>query len=135
MALGRVLVTAAIRVVLVSSRYMEARSLVRAPPRRRAPRAVLLCLQRDAGPDYGWSAMVLGQANGATNRIVSFIWGIADGVLRDRFKRGKYPIVILPLCVIRRMDTVQEISADILAVENDAERLLDGLLKAGAQHG
>lgn len=25
------------------------------------------------------------------NKIVSFIWGIADDVLRDLFKRGKYP--------------------------------------------
>jgi type I restriction enzyme M protein len=24
------------------------------------------------------------------NKIVSFIWGIADDVLRDLFKRGKY---------------------------------------------
>ncbi len=30
------------------------------------------------------------------NKIVSFIWGIADDVLRDLFKRGKYPDVILP---------------------------------------
>ena len=36
------------------------------------------------------------------NKIVSFIWGIADDVLRDLFKRGKYPDVILPMCVIRR---------------------------------
>ena len=28
------------------------------------------------------------------NKIVSFIWGIADDVLRDLFKRGKYPDVI-----------------------------------------
>ena len=42
------------------------------------------------------------------NKIVSFIWGIADDVLRDLFKRGKYPDVILPLCVIRRMDAVLE---------------------------
>ena len=40
------------------------------------------------------------------NKIVSFIWGIADDVLRDLFKRGKYPDVILPMCVIRRMDAV-----------------------------
>ncbi len=40
------------------------------------------------------------------NRIVSFIWGIADDVLRDLFKRGKYPDVILPMCVLRRIDTV-----------------------------
>jgi type I restriction enzyme M protein len=42
------------------------------------------------------------------NKIISFIWGIADDVLRDLFKRGKYPDVILPMCVIRRMDAVLE---------------------------
>ena len=42
------------------------------------------------------------------NKIVSFIWGIADDVLRDLVKRGKYPDVILPICVIRRMDAVLE---------------------------
>lgn len=42
------------------------------------------------------------------NKIVSFIWGIADDVLRDLFKRGKYPDVILPMCVLRRMDAVLE---------------------------
>jgi type I restriction enzyme M protein len=42
------------------------------------------------------------------NRIVSFIWGIADDVLRDLFKRGKYPDVILPMCVLRRLDAVLE---------------------------
>lgn len=35
------------------------------------------------------------------NKIVSFIWGIADDVLRDLFKRGKYPDVILPMCVVK----------------------------------
>jgi len=44
----------------------------------------------------------------AHNKIVSFIWGIADDVLRDLFKRGKYPDVILPMCVIRRLDAVLE---------------------------
>jgi type I restriction enzyme M protein len=42
------------------------------------------------------------------NKIVSFVWGIADDVLRDLFKRGKYPDVILPMCVVRRMDAVLE---------------------------
>ncbi len=42
------------------------------------------------------------------NKIVSFIWNIADDVLRDLFRRGKYPDVILPMCVIRRMDAVLE---------------------------
>jgi type I restriction enzyme M protein len=42
------------------------------------------------------------------NRIVSFLWGIADDVLRDLFRRGKYPDVILPMCVLRRLDAVLE---------------------------
>ena len=42
------------------------------------------------------------------NKIVSVIWGIADDVPRDLFKRGKYPDVIQPMCVIRRMDAVLE---------------------------
>src|SRR5260370_726486 len=42
------------------------------------------------------------------NKIVSFIWGIADDVLRDLFKRGKYRDVILPMCVLRRLDAVLE---------------------------
>ena len=40
------------------------------------------------------------------NKIVTFLWGIADDVLRDLFKRGKYPDVILPMCVLRRLDAV-----------------------------
>jgi len=30
------------------------------------------------------------------NKIVSFIWGIADDVLRDLFKHGKYPAASTP---------------------------------------
>jgi type I restriction enzyme M protein len=37
------------------------------------------------------------------NKIISFIWGIADDVLRDLFKRGKYPDVILPGSTGRRV--------------------------------
>jgi type I restriction enzyme M protein len=59
---------------------------------------VVLNLRRDRHP--------MDQAT--HNKIVSFIWGIADDVLRDLFKRGKYPDVILPMCVIRRMDAVLE---------------------------
>ncbi len=44
----------------------------------------------------------------AHSKIVSFLWGIADDVLRDLFKRGKYPDVILPMCVLRRLDAVLE---------------------------
>src|SRR5438270_8117175 len=50
-----------------------------------------------------------GQMDQATHsKIVSFLWGIADDVLRDLFKRGKYPDVILPMCVLRRLDAVLE---------------------------
>jgi type I restriction enzyme M protein len=41
-------------------------------------------------------------------RIVSFIWGIADDVLRDLYVRGKYRDVILPMTVLRRFDAVLE---------------------------
>src|ERR1043166_10273562 len=42
------------------------------------------------------------------SKIVSFIWGIADDVLRDLFGRGKYRDVILPMTVLRRLDAVLE---------------------------
>jgi type I restriction enzyme M protein len=46
------------------------------------------------------------------NNIVSFIWGIADDVLRDVYVRGKYRDVILPMTVIRRLDILLEPSKD-----------------------
>ena len=46
------------------------------------------------------------------NQIVSFIWRIADDVLRDVFVRGKYRDVILPITVIRRLDAVLEPKRD-----------------------
>ncbi|MEI6848362.1 MAG: type I restriction-modification system subunit M N-terminal domain-containing protein, partial [Chlorobiaceae bacterium] len=42
------------------------------------------------------------------NKIISFIWGIADDVLRDLYVRGKYRDVILPMIVLRRLDAVLE---------------------------
>ena len=42
------------------------------------------------------------------NWIASFIWGIADGVLRDLYVRGKYRDVILPMTVLRRLDSLLE---------------------------
>ena len=40
------------------------------------------------------------------NQIVSFIWSIADDVLRDIFVRGKYRDIILPFTVLRRLDAL-----------------------------
>ena len=59
------------------------------------------------------------------NKIVSFLWGIADDVLRDLFKRGKYPDVILPMCVIRRMDAVLEPTKKPVL---DTKKMLDDAL-------
>jgi type I restriction enzyme M protein len=42
------------------------------------------------------------------NWITSFIWNIADDVLRDLYVRGKYRDVILPMTVLRRLDAVLE---------------------------
>jgi hypothetical protein len=102
------------------------------------------------------------------NKIVSFIWGIAEDVLRNQFKCGKDPDEILPMCIkafIRHevlpytpgnwvkgeatmigyeisfgrhfhkpqpLLTLKEIRADILAVQKEAEGVLDELLKGGA---
>lgn len=46
------------------------------------------------------------------NAIVSFIWNIADDVLRDVYVRGKYRDVILPMTVIRRLDALLEPTKD-----------------------
>ncbi len=40
--------------------------------------------------------------------IASYIWGIADDLLRDVYVRGKYRDVILPMTVLRRLDAVLE---------------------------
>ena len=42
------------------------------------------------------------------NKIASFIWSIADDCLRDVFVRGKYRDVILPMFVLRRLDSLLE---------------------------
>ncbi|MCL1670780.1 type I restriction-modification system subunit M [Elizabethkingia ursingii] len=42
------------------------------------------------------------------NKLVSFIWSIADDCLRDVYVRGKYRDVILPMVVLRRLDALLE---------------------------
>lgn len=46
------------------------------------------------------------------NKLVSFIWSIADDCLRDVYVRGKYRDVILPMVVLRRLDTLLEPNKD-----------------------
>ena len=53
----------------------------------------------------------------AHNKIVSFIWSIADDCLRDVYVRGKYRDVILPMIVLRRLDCLLEVSKDAVLAE------------------
>lgn len=57
------------------------------------------------------------------NRIASFIWNIADDVLRDVYVRGKYRDVILPMTVIRRLDAVLESTkTDVMKMKEQLDR-------------
>ncbi len=60
--------------------------------------------------------------------IVNFIWGIADDVLRDLYVRGKYRDVILPMTVLRRLDSLLEPTKQAVL---DMKATLD---KAGIVH-
>ena len=62
--------------------------------------------------------------SGQHSRIVSFIWGIADDVLRDVYVRGKYRDVILPMIVVRRLDAVLEPTKEAVL---QMKRQLDGV--------
>src|SRR5690606_9881812 len=42
------------------------------------------------------------------NKLISFIWAIADDCLRDVYVRGKYRDIILPFVVLRRIDSLLE---------------------------
>jgi type I restriction enzyme M protein len=46
------------------------------------------------------------------NLLASFIWNIADDVLRDLYVRGRYRDIILPMTVLRRLDAVLEPTKD-----------------------
>jgi len=66
--------------------------------------------------------------NNKLNWIANFIWGIADDVLRDLYVRGKYRDVILPMTVLRRLDSLLERSKQAVL---DMKTSLD---KAGIVH-
>jgi type I restriction enzyme M protein len=51
------------------------------------------------------------------NKLVSFIWTIADDCLRDVYVRGKYRDVILPMVVLRRLDALLEPSKEAVMEE------------------
>ena len=70
-------------------------------------------------------------------RVVSFIRGIADDVLRDLYVRGKYRDVILPMTVLRRFDAVLEpTKKDVLEMKASLDQAgvtnQDGALRQAA---
>jgi len=57
------------------------------------------------------------------NAIASFIWNVADDVLRDLYVRGKYRDVILPMTVLRRLDAVLEpTKQDVLDMKESLDK-------------
>ena len=56
------------------------------------------------------------------NKLISFIWSIADDCLRDVYVRGKYRDVILPMVVLRRLDTLLEESKEAVLEEVDFQK-------------
>jgi len=71
------------------------------------------------------------------NEITNFIMGTAD-LIRDKFKRGDYQDVILPFCVLRRLDCVLEPTNEKVNEKYDKyknqldEKPLDNVLKNAA---
>jgi type I restriction enzyme M protein len=63
----------------------------------------------------------------AHNKLVSFIWSIADDCLRDVYVRGKYRDVILPMVVLRRLDTLLETTKDKVLEEVEFQTQQMGL--------
>ncbi|MCX2574071.1 type I restriction-modification system subunit M [Pedobacter sandarakinus] len=56
------------------------------------------------------------------NKLVSFIWSIADDCLRDVYNRGKYRDVILPMIVLRRLDALLEPTKEAVMEEVSFQR-------------
>lgn len=60
------------------------------------------------------------------NKLVSFIWSIADDCLRDVYVRGKYRDVILPMIVLRRLDALLEPTKEAVLEELEFQRVQMG---------
>lgn len=69
--------------------------------------------------------------------IINFIWSVADDVLRDHYKKGEYPNVILPMTVLRRIDlSLDDTKADVVkAYEDYKDKIINpqGLLESASK--
>lgn len=57
----------------------------------------------------------------------SFIWGIADSILRGNFRRSDYQNVILPFTVLKRFDSVLDYSKEAVVKAYEENKNDDGL--------
>lgn len=58
--------------------------------------------------------------------IISFIWSVADDLLRDVYVKGKYRDVILPMTILRRLDVILEPTKDkVLEIYNKHKDMQD----------
>ena len=58
--------------------------------------------------------------------IISFIWSVADDLLRDVYVKGKYRDVILPMTILRRLDAILEPTKDkVLEIYNKHKDKMD----------
>lgn len=75
--------------------------------------------------------------NGNFSEVTNFIWSVAD-LLRDYYKRGKYPDVILPFTVLRRLDCVLAPTKEEVLKNYDEYRSkledLSSILKSSSGH-
>jgi type I restriction enzyme M protein len=55
--------------------------------------------------------------NSLHNKLVSIIFSIATDCLRDIYVSGKYRDVILPVIVLRRLDSILEQRKDLVLEE------------------
>ena len=58
------------------------------------------------------------------NRLVSFIWNIANDVLVHVFEKGEYKKIILPMMVLRRLDILLEpTKKEVLEMKENLDKM------------
>ena len=96
-----------------STKYSEPTTVASAPGPVRSTALDGIVVRRRDGRRTAWARptnqyLMIETTTTNLNWIASYIWGIADDVLRDVYVRGKYRDVILPMTVLRRLDAVLE---------------------------
>jgi type I restriction enzyme M protein len=70
-------------------------------------------------------------------QIINFIWSVADDVIRDHYKKGEYPNVILPMTVLRRIDlSLEDTKQDVVKTYDEyKDKIINqqGLLESASK--